>query len=266
MTSAPPPWPGAPRPLGATWDGEGTNFALFSSCASGVDLCLFDDEGRETRVPLEESTFHVWHGYLPQVHPGQRYGYRVSGPFDPSAGLRFNPAKLLMDPYARALEGDLSLDPAIFGSKHGLDEVAEPTDSAPHVPRSVVTHDAFPWGEDRPPDVPWADTIVYELHVKGFTALHPDIPPHLRGTYAGLAHPAAIEYLTGLGITAVELMPVHHFVSEPHLLERGLTNYWGYTSLGYFAPHAGYSASGSRGEQVREFKAMVRALHAADIE
>ena len=266
MTTTERPWPGRPRPLGATWDGEGTNVALFSQGAEAVDVCLFDDDGRETRIPLEESTFHVWHGYLPQVGPGQRYGFRVDGPFDPSAGQRYNPSKLLVDPYARAVEGDLVLDDAVFGSLPGRDGVQEHRDSAPYVPKSVVVHDAFPWGEDRRPRRAWSDTVLYELHVKGFTAAHPDIPPALRGTYAGLGHPAAISHLQRLGVTAVELMPVHHFVSEPHLLRKGLTNYWGYNSLSYFAPHAAYSASGSRGEQVREFKAMVRSLHAAGIE
>ena len=264
--SAPVTWPGRPHPLGATWDGEGTNFALFSSSAEAVDLCLYDDEGRETRVPLTETTLHVWHGYLPQVGPGQRYGYRVDGPFDPSRGWRFNPSKLLLDPYARAIEGELHLDDAIFGSVPGKDQVQQHRDSAPYVPRSVVVHDSFPWGEDPRPAHAWSDSVIYELHVKGFTALHPDIPAPMRGTYAGLGHPAAIEHLQRLGVTAVELLPVHAFVSEPHLLRRGLTNYWGYNSVGYFAPHAGYSASGGRGQQVREFKAMVRALHAAGIE
>jgi len=264
------PWPGRPSPLGATWDGEGTNVALYSPGAEAVDVCLFDDlpggGSRETRIALEESTFHVWHGYLPQVGPGQRYGFRVDGPFDPAQGQRFNPSKLLLDPYARAVEGGLHLDDAVFGSVPGRDRTQQHQDSAPHVPRSVVVHDAFPWGEDVRPGTAWADSVVYELHVKGFTARHPGVPERLRGTYAGLAHPAAVEHLQGLGVTAVELMPVHHFVSEPHLLRRGLTNHWGYNSVGYFAPHAAYSASGSRGEQVREFKAMVRALHAAGIE
>jgi glycogen operon protein len=265
-------WPGRPTPLGASWDGEGTNVALFSSGAEKVDVCLFDDStgagnSRETRIPLEESTHHVWHGYLPQVGPGQRYGFRVSGPFDPTHGLRYNPAKLLVDPYARAIEGEFRLDRAVFGSVPGKDRLPQNRDSAPYVPKSVVVHDVFPWGSDHHrPHYAWSDTVIYELHVKGFTALHPHIPPALRGTYAGLAHPAAIEHLHRLGVTAVELMPVHHFVSEPHLLRRGLTNYWGYNSVGYFAPHAAYSASGSRGEQVREFKAMVRAMHAAGIE
>jgi isoamylase len=260
------PWPGRPFPLGAHWDGEGTNLALFSQGAEAVDVCLFDDEGHETRIPLEESTYHVWHGYLPQVGPGQRYGFRVDGPFDPGNGHRFNPSKLLVDPYARAIEGEFRLHDAVFGSTR-RDDHQQHKDSALYVPKSVVVHDVFPWGEDHHrPRHAWADTVIYELHVKGFTARHPDIPAELRGTYAGLAHPAAVNHLQRLGVTAVELMPVHHFVSEPHLLKRSLTNYWGYNSLGYFAPHAAYSASGSRGEQVREFKSMVRALHAAGIE
>ena len=256
-------WPGRPFPLGAHWDGEGTNVALFSQGAEAVHLCLFDENGIETQVELEESTYHVWHGFLPQVAPGQRYGFRVEGPFDPASGLRYNPSKLLVDPYARAIEGDFDLDPSVFEAPG---DARDDRDSAAHVPKSVVVHDAFPWGEDPRPHHAWSDTVIYELHVKGFTALHPDIPAHLRGTYAGLAHPVSIRHLQRLGVTAVELIPVHHFVSEPHLLKRGLTNYWGYNSLGYFAPHAAYSSSGSRGEQVREFKAMVRSLHAAGIE
>jgi glycogen operon protein len=256
-----PPWPGHPRPLGATWDGEGTNFALFAQGAAAVAVCLYDEDG-ETRVPLAETTYHVWHGYLPQVAPGQRYGYRVNGDFDPARGGRWNPRKLLLDPYARAIDGDLVLDPALFG---GVD-VPDDGDSAPFVPRSVVVHDGFQWGEDRRPDTAWADTVIYEVHVRGFTACHPGVPERLRGTYAGLASPAAIEHLLRLGVTAVELLPVHHFVSEPAVLRRGLTNYWGYNSIGYFAPHASYSASGAGGQQVGEFKAMVRALHAAGIE
>jgi isoamylase len=260
------PWPGRPTPLGARWDGEGTNIALFSSGAEAVDVCLFDAAGVEHRIPLEESTFHVWHGYLPEVGPGTRYGFRVDGPFDPSSGRRYNPSKLLLDPYARAVDGELRLHDAVFGSVPGRDAVQDHRDSAPFVPRGVVVHDAFPWGDDRPPGTSWSDTVVYELHVKGFTARHPGIPPHLRGTYAGLAHPAAVGHLLSLGVTAVELLPVHHFVSEPHLLRQGLANHWGYNSVGYFAPHAAYSAGGSGGEQVREFKAMVRTLHAAGIE
>ncbi len=250
-------WPGTPFPLGSSWDGEGVNFALWSSTATGVDVCLFDPTGREQgRLPLDDVTFKVWHGYLPGVAPGQRYGYRVTGPYAPEAGLFHNPAKLLVDPYAKALEGTFVEDPAVYPSN--------PLDSAPFVPRSIVDHDAFPWGDDTPPRVAWADTVIYELHVRGFTMRHPGIPPELRGTYAGLAHPAAVEYLRALGVTAVELLPVHHFVSEPHLQRAGLANYWGYNSLGFFAPHAAYAAR--TGRQVGEFKAMVRALHAAGIE
>ncbi|MFL6138118.1 MAG: glycogen debranching protein GlgX [Frankiaceae bacterium] len=265
------PWPGRPAPLGATWDGEGTNFALYAPGAEAVDVCLFGDDGSELLVRLEESTYHVWHGYLPQVHPGQRYGYRVHGPFEPRAGRRWNPSKLLADPYARAFDGRLRLDSedatAIFGYPPGQDDtVKDDRDSAPYVPKSVVVHDGFPWGDDHRPGTAWADTVIYELHVKGFTASHLGIPERLRGTYAGLAHPVAVDHLRRLGVTAVELLPVHQFVSEPALLRRGLANYWGYNTLGFFAPHNDYSASGSRGEQVREFKAMVRALHAAGIE
>jgi len=249
-------WPGEPFPLGATWDGEGTNFALWSSTASAVTVCLFDDAGRETRFPLDDVTYRVWHGYLPSVGPGQRYGFRVDGPRDPARGLLHNPAKLLADPYARALMGEFRDHRAVYGDN---DE-----DSAPFVPRSVVTHDAFPWGDDHHPKIPWDDTVIYELHVRGFTRAHPRIPPELRGSYAGLAHPAALDYLRSLGATAVELMPIHHFVAEPDLQQRGMTNYWGYNTLGFFAPHEAYASA--RGNQVREFKAMVRALHAAGIE
>jgi isoamylase len=261
-------WPGSPFPLGATWDGEGTNFALFAPAAESVALCLFADDGTESRVELDEVTYHVWHGYLPRVGPRQRYGFRVDGPYDAARGLRWNPSKLLIDPYALALDGEFVLDDAVFGYQSGRDDdIQDHRDSAPYVPKSVVVHDPFPWGEDHHrPHTPWADSVIYELHVKGFTARHPDVPPELRGTYAGLAHPAAISHLQRLGVTAVELMPVHHYVSEPALLRRGLSNYWGYNTLGYFAPHAAYASSGSRGEQVREFKAMVRALHAAGIE
>ena len=260
------PWPGTPTPLGASWDGTGTNFAVHSPTAEGVELCLFDDGGTEVRIALTERTGYVWHGYLPGVAPRQRYGFRVRGPFDPAAGQRHNPNKLLLDPYARAICGDFRLHSAVFGSVPGRDGEPEPRDSSPYVPRSVVVHDDFDWQDDRPPGTPWSDSVIYEMHVKGFTARHPDIPAHLRGTYAGLAHPAAIEHLLTLGVTAVELLPVHHFVSEPHLLRRGLTNYWGYNSVGFFAPHAGYSSSGSRGQQVGEFRAMVRALHEAGLE
>ncbi|HVU73472.1 MAG TPA: glycogen debranching protein GlgX [Mycobacteriales bacterium] len=251
-------WPGLPYPLGVTWDGEGCNVAVFAEGAEAIDLCLLHDDGTETAIPLQENTFHTWHGYLPGMAPGTRYGFRAHGPHDPEKGLRWNPHKLLVDPYARALCGELHDDPSVFDDSD--------VDSSPHVPHSVVVHDPFPWGDDHAPRTPLADSVVYELHVKGFTQRHPDVPEHLRGTYAGLAHPAVIKHLTDLGVTAVELLPVHHFVSEIALLRRGLTNYWGYNSIGYFAPHAAYSASGPRGEQVGEFKSMVRALHRAGIE
>jgi glycogen operon protein len=253
-------WPGTPFPLGANWDGEGTNFALWSTTATAVSVCLFDANGLETRIRLADRTYHVWHGYVPGVGPGQRYGFRVEGPFDPAQGLFHNPQKLLLDPYARAIEGDFVEDPSVYPGSGA--------DSAPCVPRAVVVHDGFPWGDDQPPRVSWDDTVIYELHVRGFTRAHPGIPPELRGTYSGLAHPAAIEHLRSLGVTAVELMPIHHFVSEPHLQRRGARNYWGYNSVGFFAPHAAYAArtSGDAAESVREFKAMVRALHKAGIE
>ncbi|MCV2488803.1 glycogen debranching protein GlgX [Geodermatophilus sp. YIM 151500] len=261
-------WPGSPAPLGARWDGTGTNFALWSAGAQAVDLCLFDDDGTEHRQRLEESTHQVWHGRISGVAPGQRYGYRVHGWYDPAAGLRYNPAKLLLDPYAHAVDGGLVLDPAMFGYPGDAVDSTTPDgrDSAPVVPRGVVTHDTFPWGGDQPLRTSWSDTVIYELHVRGATMCHPGVPAALRGTYAGLAHPAFLEHLTSLGVTAVELLPVHHFVSEPHLMRRGLTNYWGYNTLGYFAPHAAYSSAGSGGGQVTEFKTMVKELHAAGIE
>jgi isoamylase len=257
---------GAPYPLGASWDGTGTTFAVYSEHAEQIDLCLLHDDGGTERIPLPEVTHHVWHARVAGVGPGQRYGFRADGPWDPGRGLRFNPAKLLTDPYARALDGDLVLDPAVFG--HRADDGSRPDlrDSAPHVPHSVVVDPAHDWHGDRPPRVPWADTVIYEAHVRGLTMRHPDVPQELRGTYAGLAHPAVVEHLQSLGVTTVELLPVHHFVSEPALLRRGLTNYWGYNTLGFFAPHARYSASGSRGQQVGEFREMVRALHSAGLE
>jgi len=252
--------------LGATWDGEGTNFSLFSEAAEAVDLCL-PGSGGEARLRLPEVTAGVWHGYVPGVGPGQRYGFRVHGPFAPAKGLRCNPAKLLVDPYARGLDGDLDWHESVFGYVSGSpDEQPDPRDSAAHVPCAVVVDQLFPWGEDARPWTSWHDTVIYEVHVKGFTARHPGVPEHLRGTYAGLACPAAVDHLVDLGVTAVELLPVHHFVSEHHLAVNGLSNYWGYNSIGYFAPHAAYSASGATGGQVREFKAMVRRLHAAGIE
>ena len=258
-------WPGHPHPSGATWDGEGTNFALFSETADAVDLCLFGTDG-ETSASLPELTANVWHGYLPGVGPGQRYGYRVHGPYDPARGMRCNPAKLLLDPYARAIDGHLDWHESVVGYSPGADDIPSRRDSAGHVPVAVVADSLFPWGGDVRPWTSWQDTVIYEVHVKGFTARHPGVPEHLRGTYAGLGSAAAVDHLVKLGVTAVELLPVHHFLSEHHLVAKGLTNYWGYNSIGYFAPHAGYSAAGSGGGQVREFKAMVRSLHAAGIE
>jgi isoamylase len=258
-------WPGRPYPLGATYDGAGTNFSLYSGVAEQVELCLFDDEGAETRVPLEEVDAHCWHVYLPSVAPGQHYGYRVHGPWEPENGLRCNPAKLLLDPYAKAVDGEVDWAQPCFGYTFGDENSRNDDDSAPHVPRSVVHNPFFDWGTDRPPGTPLHASVIYETHVKGFSARHPDIPEALRGTYAGLGHPVAVDYLRGLGVTAVELLPVHQFVHDAHLLERGLRNYWGYNSIGFLAPHNGY-ASGGRGEQVQEFKAMVRVLHEAGIE
>jgi glycogen debranching enzyme GlgX len=270
-------WPGAPTPLGARFrtgpDGTtGTNFALWAGGAEAVDLCLFDEEGAETRVPLTELTHEIWHGFVPGVFPGRRYGFRVHGRWDPWTGARWNPAKLLLDPYARAVDGDFSLPPEVYGhvrdwpQQQVADTVRDDRDSAPFVPKGVVVQDDDDWSDDHRPKTPWADSVIYELHVRGFTRLHPGIPEELRGTYAGLAHPAAIEHLVNLGVTAVELLPVHQFAHEDHLLRRGLKNYWGYNSIGYFAPHAAYAASGTGGRQVGEFKRMVRALHAAGIE
>jgi glycogen operon protein len=264
-------WPGRPSPLGATWDGAGVNFALFSGAAERVELCLFDgaDETNEERVPLSEFTDHVWHCYLPSVRPGQLYGYRVYGPYIPEEGVRFNPKKLLMDPYAKALSGHLRWDDALFGYTIGSpdeDLSFDERDSAPFLPKGIVVDPAFSWGGDTPPATPWHRTIIYEMHVKGFTARHPDVPEHLRGTYAGLTQPAIIDYLLRLGITAVELMPVHQFVIDKYLLDKGLTNYWGYNSIGFFAPEVKYSSSGHLGQQVNEFKTLVKTLHREGIE
>ena len=264
-------WPGRPYPLGATYDGTGTNFSLFSEVAEQVELCLFDvgsadEDAGEVRIPMPEVTGQVWHAFLPDVGPGQRYGFRVHGPYDPSSGQRCNPAKLLMDPYAKAVDGDLDWHESVFGYRFD-DPDGDPSelDSAGHVPRAVVTSSLFDWRGDRLLQTPMEDSVIYEVHVKGFTAQHPEIPERLRGTYAGLAHPASIDHLRRLGVTAVELMPVHHFVSEHHLVEAGLSNYWGYNTLAYFAPHRGYASEGAE-QVVGEFKAMVRALHAAGIE
>jgi isoamylase len=266
MTEAIEIWPGDPYPLGATYDGGGTNFSLFSEVAEKVELCLFDDDGGERRVVLDEVDASCWHGYLPSVAPGQRYGYRVHGPWAPEAGQRCNPAKLLLDPYAKAIEGEVQWNQACFPYNFGDENSRNDDDSAWYVPKSVVHNPYFDWGNDRPPDIELNESVIYETHVKGFTARRPGIPEAQRGTYAGLAHPAVIEYLGDLGVTAVELMPVHQFVHDAHLIERGLRNYWGYNSIGFLAPHNEYASSGQRGEQVAEFKAMVRALHEAGIE
>ena len=260
-------WPGRPAPLGARYDGAGTNFSLFSEVAEGVELCLFDEDGPETRrVALEEVDAFCWHVYLPTVSPGQRYGYRVHGEWAPERGLRCNPAKLLLDPYATAIEGDVDWAQACFSYRFEDENARNDEDSAAHIPKSVVHNPYFDWGNDRPPEVPRHESIIYETHVKGFTKLHPELPETLRGTYAALAHPVATEYLSSLGVTAVELLPVHQFVHDAHLVERGSRNYWGYNSIGFFAPHNGYSSSGQLGQQVQEFKQMVKSLHEVDIE
>ncbi|MEQ8718142.1 MAG: glycogen debranching protein GlgX [Acidimicrobiales bacterium] len=253
-------------PLGAHWDGEGTNFSLFSEIAEAVDLCLFDDDGNETRHTLGEVTAFVHHGYLPGVGPGQRYGYRVQGPWQPARGHRCNPAKLLLDPYARAIDGDWTWRPETRDASPGDPDTADTSDSAPFVPRSVVVDSAFDWGDDAPPRTPWHQTVIYETHVRGLTMTHPDVPVPLRGTFAGMAHPAVIDHLVDLGVTAVELLPSQHFVTEAVLAERGRNNYWGYSTIGYFAPHGAYSSAGTTGGQVNEFKALVRSLHAVGIE
>ncbi len=260
-------WPGTPYPLGATHDGVGTNFSVFSEVADRVELCLFDDGGAETRVDLPEVTGFVWHGYLPGVGTGQRYGFRVHGPYAPEQGHRCNPNKLLLDPYAKIVEGAVTWHPAVFGyDPDDPDGPPSELDSAPYVPRGVVHNPWFDWQGDRRPDTPLHETVIYETHVKGITARHPAVPPDLRGTYAGLAHPAVVEHLLALGVTAVELMPIHTFVSEQELVERGLTNYWGYNSINYFAPHAAYASAQRADAAAGEFKGMVRDLHAAGIE
>lgn len=260
-------WPGEAYPLGAVFDGNGTNFSIFSEVAERVELCLYDEQGNESKVDLPEITAYCWHGYLPDIKPGQRYGYRIHGPWEPEKGHRCNPAKLLIDPYARAIEGCVNWDNAVFPYKQGQDKpIRDDSDSAPFVPKSVVVNPYFDWGGCVKPDVPLHETIIYELHTKGFTVKHPDIPDELKGTYAGLGHPASIEYLKNLGITSVELMPVHQFVHNHYLTERGLRNYWGYNSIGYFAPHSEYCSSGQTGHQVGEFKQMVKNLHEAGLE
>jgi isoamylase len=259
-------WPGRPYPFGPSYDGSGTNFALFSEVAEAVDLCLFDDAGAERRVRLEEVDAFSWHAYLPSVGPGQRYGYRVHGPYAPDEGVRCNPRKLLLDPYARAIEGHIDWNSSCYSYDLKNPGAVNIEDSAPHVFKSVVHHPHFDWFGDKPPDRPLHETVIYEAHLKGLTRLHPDVPEHLRGTYQGFAHPAVINHLTSLGVTAVELMPIHQFVHDQRLVDRGLRNYWGYNTIGFFAPHNEYSSTGQRGEQVNEFKAMVRTLHQAGIE
>ncbi|MEV7609985.1 glycogen debranching protein GlgX [Microbacterium sp. NPDC089320] len=259
-------WPGSPYPLGATFDGQGTNFALFSEGAEKVELCLFDDDGNEERVTLEEVDAFVWHGYLPSVQPGQLYGYRVHGTYDPAQGQRFNPNKLLLDPYAKSVAGQIDWGQPLFGYDFGDPDSRNDEDSAATMAKGVVVNPFFEWAGDRLPKTPYAQTVIYEAHVKGLTQLHPDVPEELRGTYAAIAHPAVIEHLVHLGVTALELMPVHQFVNDSTLQEKGLSNYWGYNTLAFFAPHNDYSSSGQHGQQVQEFKAMVRALHAAGIE
>ena len=264
-------WPGKPYPLGATWDGAGVNFSLFSENASKVELCLFDraDHRREARIAMTEQTHQVWHVYLPEVRAGQLYGYRVHGPYEPQEGHRFNPAKLVLDPYAKTITQTVRWSDALFGYRIGdaeADLSRDDRDSAANMPKCVVIDPAFSWGNDVPPAIPWHKTIIYELHVKGFTMRHSAVPPELRGTYAALTCPEVIDYLKALGVTAVELMPVHQFVADKHLEDRGLTNYWGYNSIGFFAPEARYASSGMTGGQLVEFKSMVRALHREGIE
>ncbi len=262
-------WPGEPFPLGATWDGNGTNFSLFSERAEGVELCLFDSFGNEERIALTEQTIFCWHGYLPGIQPGQRYGFRVKGPYAPESGLRFNPNKLLIDPYAKAIDGKVVWDKSVYSyelDQPDQDLVINNLDSASYVPKSIVVDPSFDWEGDRLLKTPLHNSMIYEAHVKGLTKLHPSIPKEKRGTFLGLASPEVIEYLLLLGVTAIELLPIHHFISDHFLEEKGLTNYWGYNSIGFFAPHSAYSSSGVLGSQVTEFKQMVKTFHQAGIE
>ncbi|WP_175409377.1 glycogen debranching protein GlgX [Streptomyces sp. TRM64462] len=259
-------WPGQAYPLGATYDGAGTNFAVFSEAADRIELCLLHEDGSETAVELRETDAFVRHAYLPGVMPGQRYGFRIHGPYAPERGLRCNSAKLLLDPYARAVAGSIDWDEAVYGYHFGRPDSRNDLDSAPHSMSSVVVNPYFDWGDDRPPRTEYHRTVIYEAHVKGLTMLHPALPKELRGTYAGLAHPAIVEHLTELGVTAIELMPVHQFVHDHRLVDSGMANYWGYNTIGYFAPHNAYASWGDRGQQVLEFKSAVRALHKAGIE
>lgn len=259
-------WPGSAYPLGATYDGNGTNFALYSEVADAVQLCLLDDDGAETRIDLTEVDGFVWHCYLPQAMPGQKYGYRVHGPSDPAAGLRCNPNKLLLDPYAKAVHGEVDWDPSLFGYVFGDEESVNDDDSAAHMMLGVVVNPYFDWAGDRRPQRPYHQSVIYEAHVKGLTQSHPEVPEEQRGTYAGLAHPAIISHLQKIGATAIELMPVHQFVNDSTLQDQGLSNYWGYNTIGFFAPQNTYCSTGDEGQQVQEFKAMVKAMHLAGIE
>ncbi len=259
-------WRGRAYPLGATYDGAGTNFAVFSEIAERVELCLFDDDGTETRIPLPEVDYYVWHAYIPSIEPGHHYGYRVHGPYDPGAGLRCNPNKLLVDPYSKAIDGTFGWDQSLFSYNFGDPDSRNDEDSAANMPKSVVINPYFDWGNDRPPDHEYADTVIYEAHVKGLTQTHPDIPEQIRGTYAAVGHPVIVDHLKSLGVNAIELMPVHHFANDSTLVDKGLSNYWGYNSIGFLAPDSKYSSSNTAGGQVQEFKAMVRTLHEAGIE
>jgi isoamylase len=259
-------WPGRPYPLGATYDGSGVNFALFSEAAQKVELCLVDEFGAESRHELVEVDGYVWHGYLPNVQPGVRYGYRVHGPYDLASGHRCNPAKLLLDPYAKAIDGQIDGDESLFSYRFGGHGAMNTDDSLGHTMLSVVTNPFFDWAHDRPPRHEYHDSVIYEMHVKGLSMTHPEVPEDVRGTYAAMGHPAIIDHLTNLGVTAVELLPVHQFVNDSHLVDQGLSNYWGYNTIGFLAPHNGYVSSPATGAQTTEFKAMVKALHAADIE
>ncbi len=265
-------YPGSPYPLGATWDGAGVNFALYADKATGVELCLFNapnDEKEAAKVKMTERSHQVWHIYIPDLKPGQLYGFRVHGAYEPNNGQRFNPNKLLLDPYAKAIAGKIEWSDSLFGYEVGNEEEdlsLSEQDSAPFLPKCVVIDPSFDWGDDKAPRIPYHKSIIYETHVRGFTKLHPDIPEDIRGSYSALAHPVTIEYLKKLGVTAIELMPVHHFIADRHLVEKGLTNYWGYNTIGFFAPEVRYSSSGVLGEQVTEFKDMVKELHKANIE
>jgi glycogen operon protein len=259
-------WPGSAFPLGANYDGSGTNFAIFSEVAERVELCLFDERGQESRAELHEVDAFVWHGYLPNVGPGQRYGFRVAGKYEPANGLRCNPQKLLLDPYAKAIEGDVRWGQSVFSYRFTDPSRRNNADSARQMPKSVVVNPYFDWDNDRPPRRPYSESVIYEAHVRGLTIAHPDIPADIRGTYAAIAHPAVISHLKKLNVTALELMPVHQFIQDQRLVEMGLRNYWGYNTIGFFAPQNSYCSSGHRGQQVQEFKTMVKALHEAGIE